>query len=59
MYTKKQLYTALLNLQWLMRNREPVGIYVDTETIVTGDGGGYDLDVIVEEGLTPATRKST
>ncbi|MFJ8582510.1 hypothetical protein [Micromonospora sp. NPDC093277] len=48
---------ALLNYDWLVRNRglDDVGLDLDTDTLVYGDGGAT-IETLCEPGFTPATR---
>jgi hypothetical protein len=47
--------TAVRNLLWLMEHRPgDFGIDWPTDTLWYGDGGAH-LDVLCEEGFTPAT----
>jgi hypothetical protein len=48
------LAVALVNFEWLIRNRE-ASFHPDSLTVVYGDGG-MDVKGLFEEGLTPATR---
>jgi len=49
-----ELETALVNLEWLIRNRE--GTFdVRSGTVVWGDGGS-DVDSLLDENFTPASR---
>lgn len=53
-YTRKQLLNALANLEWYLQNKE---CYLDfpTESLID-NSGGLHIDLLTEEGLTPATR---
>lgn len=44
-YTLKELRTALLNLQWIIKHREG-GYYPDVATITWGDGGSDETDLL-------------
>ncbi|MFJ9662841.1 hypothetical protein ACIRPR_33440 [Streptomyces griseoflavus] len=54
-----QTITALRNYDWLIRNTRDglteVGLYFESDTVTVRDGG-YAIQVLCEEGFTPATR---
>jgi hypothetical protein len=54
MKMNQETQIALLNYDWLMRNREDVEIDFEVESVVFGNGGIH-TDVLCEPGLTPAT----
>lgn len=45
---------AIMNYDWLMRNRDGVAIEWNTGTLLYGDGGGT-IENLCERGFTPAT----
>jgi len=56
---QEQTITALRNYDWLIRNTpdalEEVGLHLESDTLSVRDGG-YAIQVLCEEGFTPATR---
>jgi hypothetical protein len=45
---------ALMNYDWLIRNRRDVELAWDSDTLVYGDGGCM-IDELLRPGFTPAT----
>jgi hypothetical protein len=45
---------ALRNYDWLIRNRREIELAWDSDTLVD-HSGGYDLNLLCQEGFTPAT----
>lgn len=54
MVSYDELVTALVNLEWLIRNRDAT-FDVRSGTVVWGDGGS-DVDSLLDEDFTPASR---
>lgn len=55
-FTREQLLTALVNLDWLVRDRpDIVSVSPESETVIDSDSGGVHVDVLTEAGYTPAT----
>lgn len=52
-FTRREFQIALANLEWLIRHHE-ASYHPESETVVYGDGGAHE-DVLIEEGMTPAT----
>lgn len=50
----KETRIALMNYDWLMRNRDDVELCPNSDAVIYGDGGA-DWNVLCEPGFTPAT----
>jgi hypothetical protein len=45
---------ALLNYDWLLKNRSDVELHWDSGMLIWGDGG-VDINEVCQPGFTPAT----
>ena len=54
-FTWQEVRIILTNMQWMLTHRpDGATFYPDSDTLVYGDGG-VGMEVLAEEGFTPAT----